>query len=146
MSAAVTAARANQTKDAIKLFEAARAANPYHRDVLYNLSRLYLLDSAYTKGLPIARQLLAIDPSNPDNYQLHGDRVRAASRRATTSGQRSTRPRRKALRASAPTRPKALRRSRPTIDSAARMTPLIKAYSDSAQGRRSTRRSSTTTS
>ena len=37
MSAAVTAARADQTKDAIKLFEAARAMNPYHRDVLYNL-------------------------------------------------------------------------------------------------------------
>jgi tetratricopeptide (TPR) repeat protein len=70
MSAAVTAARANQTRDAMKLFEAARSLNPYHRDVLYNLARLYLLDSAYTKGIDIARQLIAVDPSNADNYQL----------------------------------------------------------------------------
>ena len=52
MSAAVTAAQgAIRRKDAIKLFEAARAVNPYHRDVLYNLARLYLLDSAYAKGI-----------------------------------------------------------------------------------------------
>jgi tetratricopeptide (TPR) repeat protein len=70
MNAAVTAARASQTKDALKLFEAAKSLNPYHRDVLYNLARLYLLDSAYAKGLDVARQLLAVDPSNPDNYQL----------------------------------------------------------------------------
>src|SRR5262249_21608350 len=60
MSAAVTAARASQTKDAIKLFEAAKALNPSHRDVLYNLSRLYLLDSMYSKSLPTARQLVAV--------------------------------------------------------------------------------------
>src|SRR4029077_8725149 len=70
MNAAVTAARTNQTKDAIKLFEAARAVNPYHRDVLYNLSRLYMVDSMYAKGLPLARQLVTIDPANPDDYQL----------------------------------------------------------------------------
>jgi tetratricopeptide (TPR) repeat protein len=70
MNAAVTAARASQTRDALKLFEAARTLNPYHRDVLYNLARLYLLDSAYAKGLDVARQLVAVDPSNPDNYQL----------------------------------------------------------------------------
>src|SRR5262249_724664 len=62
MNAAVTAARAAQTKDAIKLFEAARALNPSHRDVLYNISRLYLLDSMYTQALPHARQLVAVDP------------------------------------------------------------------------------------
>ena len=60
MMAAVSAAKAEQTKDAIKLFEAARTMNPYHRDVLYNLSRLYLLDSAYSKGIPIARELLKV--------------------------------------------------------------------------------------
>ena len=71
MTAAVTAARANQTKDAIKLFEAARAVNPQHRDVLYNLARLYICSTARIgKGLPLARQLVAVDPSNPDNFQL----------------------------------------------------------------------------
>jgi hypothetical protein len=54
----------------MKLFEAAKSLNPYHRDVLYNLARLYLLDSAYAKGLQTARELIAVDPSNPDNYQL----------------------------------------------------------------------------
>jgi hypothetical protein len=70
MGAAVTAARNSQTHDALKLFEAARTLNPYHRDVLYNLARLYLLDSTYGKGIATTRQLIAVDPSNPDNYQL----------------------------------------------------------------------------
>ena len=55
MTAAVTAAKANQTKDAIKLFEAAKAVNPYHRDVLYNLARLYMLDSRIRAGHPVSR-------------------------------------------------------------------------------------------
>jgi hypothetical protein len=132
MAAAVTAARANQTKDAIKLFEAAKTVNPYHRDVLYNLSRLYLLDSAFTKGLPIARQLIEIDPSNPDNYQLmaiayagikHGydDQGKAYEARAKLYGQRANAPR---VSASA---------LKANIDSAAKMTPLIKAYQDSSR-------------
>jgi tetratricopeptide (TPR) repeat protein len=70
MMAAVTAAKANQNQDALKLFEAARAVNPYHRDALYNVARLYLLDSMYTKGIDAVRQLITVDPSNPDNYQL----------------------------------------------------------------------------
>ena len=130
MGAAVTAARANQTKDAIKLFEAARLANPSHRDVLYNLSRLYLLDSAYTQGLPYARQLIGVDPSNPDNYQLmaiayasikkgYDAKQRAYEARAKALGQRANSARGAALKAA--------------IDSAARMTPLIKSYGDSAK-------------
>src|SRR5262249_16869016 len=51
-------------------FESAKSLNPYHRDVLYNLARLYLLDSAYAKGIQTAREVIAVDPSNPDNYQL----------------------------------------------------------------------------
>jgi tetratricopeptide (TPR) repeat protein len=132
MAAAVTAARANQTKDAIKLFEAAKAVNPYHRDVLYNLSRLYLLDSAYSKGLPLARQLIEIDPMNPDNYQLmaiayasikHGydDQGKAFEARAKVYGQRANAPKVSASVLKA------------NIDSAAKMTPLIKAYQDSSR-------------
>ena len=45
--------------------------NPYHRDVLYNLSRLYLLDSAFMqRRFRWRAQLVTVDPSNPDNYQL----------------------------------------------------------------------------
>jgi tetratricopeptide (TPR) repeat protein len=127
----VTAARASQTKDAIKLFEAAHAMNGFHRDVLYNLSRLYLLDSAYGKGLPFARQLIAVDPSNPDNYQLltiayasikkdYDAKTREAEAKAKLYGQRANAPRVAAAVVKA------------NIDSAARINPVIKAYSDSA--------------
>lgn len=132
MAAAVTAARANQTKDAIKLFEAAKAVNPYHRDVLYNLSRLYLLDSAYTKGLPIARQLLDIDPMNPDNFQLmaiayasikHGydDQNKKLDSASKLYGKRANTPKISAAALKA------------NIDSAARLNPLMKVYQDSAR-------------
>ena len=130
MSAAVTAARAHQDKDAIKLFEGARLVNPNHRDVLYNLSRLYLLDSAYTQGLPLARQLVTVDPSNPDNYQLltiayasikkdYDVKQKAYESKAKALGRRANSAKGRALKAA--------------IDSAARMTPLIRAYSDSAK-------------
>ena len=45
-------------------------SSPYHRDVLYNVARLYLLDSNYTKGIDAIKQLVAVDPDNSDNYQL----------------------------------------------------------------------------
>jgi tetratricopeptide (TPR) repeat protein len=131
MNAAVTAARASQTKDAIKLFEAARAVNPLHRDVLYNLARLYLLDSAYTQALPHARQLVSVDPSNPDNYQLlaigynqmqraYASKLKDAEAKAKTYGQRANAPRTSA----------AVQKA--NIDSAAKITPVIKAYQDSS--------------
>jgi hypothetical protein len=129
MSAAVTAARSGQTKDAIKLFESARAMNPYHRDVLYNLSRLYLLDSAFSKGLPLARTLVTIDPSNPDNYQLiaiayasmkkdYDAKLKEAEAKAKVYGQRANTSKVAAV-------------MKANIDSAAKINPVIKAYSDS---------------
>lgn len=131
MSAAVTAARSNQTKDAIKLFEAAKSANPFHRDVLYNLGRLYLLDSAYTKGLSLATQLVAVDPSNPDNYQLlvigyssvraqYAAKQKDAEAKAKVYGQRAN-------------TSKVATVMKANIDSAAKINPVIKAYGDSAQ-------------
>jgi tetratricopeptide (TPR) repeat protein len=131
MNAAVTAARANQTKDAIKLFESAYKLNPYHRDVLYNLSRLYLLDSAYLKGLPFARQLISVDPSNPDNYQLmaiayasikkeYDARLKKLDSTAKLYGQRANAPRATAAVV------------RANIDSAAKLNPVIKAFQDSS--------------
>jgi hypothetical protein len=132
MNAAVTAAKANQNADAIKLFEAARTMNPYHRDVLYNLGRLYMLDSLYTQGIPIVRQLLAVDPSNPDNYQLmaigyaaiqkkYTARSRAYDSTAMALGRGASDPKTRA----------AARKA--AIDSAARVQKLINAYSDSSK-------------
>jgi hypothetical protein len=132
MGAAVTAAKANQNKDAIKLFEAARTVNPYHRDALYNLARLYMLDSAYAQGIPVVRQLLAVDPSNPDNYQLIAIAY-AAQQKAYTAKQRSADSLSKALgkRANDPKVKASAQKA--AIDSAAREQKIITAYGDSAK-------------
>ncbi len=131
MNAAVTAARANQNKDAITLFEAARLANPYHRDVLYNLSRLYLLDSAYAKGLPYARDLLKVDPSNPDNYQLVAIAY-ASIKKGYDATEKVYEAKAKAYGDRA-NKSKSALVIKAAVDSAARVNPLIKAYGDSAK-------------
>ena len=131
MNAAVMAARANQAKDATKLFEAARVVNPYHRDVLYNLARLYLLDSAYDKGVTVAKQLVAVDPSNPDNYQLlaigyaaiqkgYGAKEKVLEDSAKALGQKANSSKSSAV-------------VKASVDAAARLSPVIKAYSDSTK-------------
>jgi predicted Zn-dependent protease len=131
MMAAVTAAKAQQSKDAIKLFEAARAVNPYHRDVLYNLSRLYLLDSNFTKGVETAAQLVKVDPDNPDNFQLlavgygsikkgYDVKQKDYEAKAKVYGDRANKSKSAAV-------------VKANIDSAARVNPLIKAYADSSK-------------
>jgi hypothetical protein len=130
MTAAVTAARANQNKDAIKLFEAARVLNPGHRDVLYNLTRLYVVDSSFAQAIPVGRQLIAVDPTNGDDYQLmaiayanvkkaYDAKQKEAEANAQRLGTKASKVKGAALKA--------------VIDSAARMTPIIKAYADSAK-------------
>ena len=70
LNAGVAAARAKQVADATTLFEAAYKKNPYHRDVLYNLAIMYLNGDKYDKVVPVVRQLVAVDPSNGENYRL----------------------------------------------------------------------------
>jgi hypothetical protein len=70
LNAGVTAARAQQVPDATTLFEAAYKKNPYHRDVLYNLAIMYLNGDKYAKVVPVVRELVAVDPSNGENYRL----------------------------------------------------------------------------
>ena len=131
MMAAVTAAKANQNKDAIKLFEAARAVNPYHRDVLYNLSRLYLIDSNFVKGIEAASALVKVDPSNPDNYQLlavgygsikkgYDTKQKEWEAKAKVYGDRANKSKSAAV-------------VKANVDSAARTSPFIKAYGDSSK-------------
>lgn len=131
MGAAVTAAKTNQTKDAIKLFEAARAVNPQHRDVLYNLARLYLLDSNTTQALVTARQLIDVDPANPDNDQLmafgyssiaktYDQKTKAVEAKARDYGQKANTAKSAAV-------------QKAYIDSSAKISPVIKAHQDSAK-------------
>ncbi|HXT17749.1 MAG TPA: hypothetical protein VN706_19080 [Gemmatimonadaceae bacterium] len=131
MMAAVTAAKANQNQDALKLFEAARAVNPYHRDVLYNVARLYLLDSAYTPGIKAVRELIAVDPSNPDNYQLMAIAY-ASLQKGYQMKQKMYDSTAKALgkRANTSKVPSVVKAA---IDSSARVNKYITAYGDSAK-------------
>ena len=64
------AAMAKRSADAAKLLEAGLAKNPYHRDALYNLSNVYLMQEDAAKMLPVVRRLVEVDPSNPDNWRL----------------------------------------------------------------------------
>jgi tetratricopeptide (TPR) repeat protein len=70
LNSAVNAARANRAADAAKLFEATLAQNPYNRDALFNLAVTYLTLEQNDKVSPIVTRLIAVDPGNPENYNL----------------------------------------------------------------------------
>ena len=67
----VTLAEINDVPGSTKLFEAASAQNPYHRDALYNLARQQMVTGDYAKAIATTDKLVAIDPSNPDNLRLY---------------------------------------------------------------------------
>jgi tetratricopeptide (TPR) repeat protein len=67
----VTLAEINDNVNSTKLFEAAAAQNPYHRDALYNLARQQMVTGDYQKAIATTDKLVAIDPSNPDNLKLY---------------------------------------------------------------------------
>ncbi|HKW46504.1 MAG TPA: FxLYD domain-containing protein [Gemmatimonadaceae bacterium] len=70
LNAGVGLARAKDVPGATTMFEAAYKKNAYHRDVLYNLAIMYMNEDQYAKAVPVVRQLIAIDPSNGENYRL----------------------------------------------------------------------------
>ena len=67
----VTLAEVNDNVNSTKLFEAAAAQNPNHRDALYNLARQQMVTGDYEKAIVTTDKLVAIDPSNPDNLKLY---------------------------------------------------------------------------
>jgi tetratricopeptide (TPR) repeat protein len=68
--AGVGASRAELNESAAKLFEEGLKKNPYSRDGLFNLAAVYD-NLGQTDKLPaVLNRLVAIDPENPDNYQL----------------------------------------------------------------------------
>jgi Tfp pilus assembly protein PilF len=69
--AGVAATRSGHPADAIKLFEAAKVVNPYSRDALYNLALTYFGTDQPAKMFPIVKDLIAMDPSNPDDQLLY---------------------------------------------------------------------------
>lgn len=68
--AGVAATRGGHPLDAIKLLEAARLVNPYSRDALYNLALTYFGTDQPQKMFPIVKEIIAMDPSNPEDQLL----------------------------------------------------------------------------
>jgi hypothetical protein len=103
LDSGVAAARAGKTADAIRLLEAARRENPYQRDALLNLARLYLADSAYGQAISTGRELTALDGCDPEGYQLLANAFGALNRhlRPRPSAGASTKSRTDSLRWSA---------------------------------------------
>ena len=71
LQAGVIASQFKRPDDAALLFEGVIARNPYSRDGLNNLAASYLQAGETQKAVPIIDRLVALDPSNPDNWMLY---------------------------------------------------------------------------
>jgi tetratricopeptide (TPR) repeat protein len=69
--AGVVATRNGHQADAVKLFDAALAQNPYSRDAINNLAATYIQNNQFPKAFPLIDKLISLDPSNPDNQLLY---------------------------------------------------------------------------
>jgi tetratricopeptide (TPR) repeat protein len=69
--AGVVATRNGHQADALKLFDAALAQNPYSRDAINNLAATYIQNNEFPKAFPLIDRLITLDPSNPDNQLLY---------------------------------------------------------------------------
>jgi len=69
--AGVVATRNGHPADAVKLFDAALAQNPYSRDAINNLAATYIQNNEFPKAFPLIDKLISLDPSNPDNPLLY---------------------------------------------------------------------------
>jgi hypothetical protein len=71
LQAGIVASQAKRHDDAALLFGAVAARNPYSRDALNNLAASYIFVSSYPKVFPVVDKLIALDPSNPENWMLY---------------------------------------------------------------------------
>jgi tetratricopeptide (TPR) repeat protein len=69
--AGVIATHNGHQADAVKLFDAALALNPYSRDAINNLAATYIQNNQFPKAFPLIDKLISLDPSNPDNQLLY---------------------------------------------------------------------------
>lgn len=82
--AGVQSTRMNRNAEAASFFESAMKVNPYSRDYMYNYAAMLYESKRGSEMLPVVRNLVKLDPSNPDNvmlfayaYKLFGDSVEA---------------------------------------------------------------------
>lgn len=85
LNSAVNAARTNKNADAVKLFEGTLVQNPYNRDALFNLAVTLLTLEQNDKVAPVVTRLVAVDPSNPENYNLGARAYLALAKAAQTA-------------------------------------------------------------
>jgi hypothetical protein len=85
LNSAVNAARAEKAADAARLFEATLTQNPFNRDALFNLAVTYLTLEQNDKVSPIVARLVAVDPGNPENYNLGARAYLALGKAAQTA-------------------------------------------------------------
>jgi hypothetical protein len=85
LNSAVNAARTNRSADAARLFEGTLTQNPYNRDALFNLAVTYLAMEQNDKVSPIVARLVAVDPANPENYNLGARAYLALAKAAQTA-------------------------------------------------------------
>ncbi|HUQ46793.1 MAG TPA: tetratricopeptide repeat protein, partial [Gemmatimonadaceae bacterium] len=71
LQAGVVASQIKRPDDAALLFAAVAARNPYQRDALNNLAASYIQAGENEKVRPVIDKLIALDPSNPDNWLLY---------------------------------------------------------------------------
>lgn len=71
LQAGVIASQMKKPDEAAKLFDATLRKNPYSRDALNNIAASLLQAGENEKAAPFIDKLVAMDPSNPDNYMLY---------------------------------------------------------------------------
>jgi len=71
LQAGVIASQMHKPDDAAKLFDAVLKKNPYSRDALNNIAASLLQNNQNEQAAPFIDKLVAMDPSNPDNYMLY---------------------------------------------------------------------------
>lgn len=62
--------------DAMAMYAAALEKNPNVRDANYFLAFMYYEKKDAVKMLPLTEKVIALDPSNPDNYMMHGEALK----------------------------------------------------------------------
>ncbi len=71
LQAGVIASQIKRPADAAILFNQVVTRNPYQRDALNNLAASYIQSGSPEKVRPVVDKLVALDPSNPDNWLLY---------------------------------------------------------------------------
>lgn len=71
LQAGVLASQFKRPDDASLLFKAVVKQNPYSRDALNNIAASLLQAGETEEATPYIDKLVALDPSNPDNYMLY---------------------------------------------------------------------------